>query len=225
MSTYIKKTKNPKTGEYEDAMWIDDYFGSHHYGVMFPDGAVFDPENAKAWPKIETSDEKTELSWNDFDMEKEEKKALVSHGFVTHPAEDWKTCEDCVKTQEAFDLATEDGTIDRMLGTVKSPQGKEFTGSVIEMLIESQKESWEEKLMEYWKYRSDKPIDLVGERLWVKSFISQERLLAQKEFGERMLEKKKGSDMLREPDGEGLQRPIQIVPVEDIETEMRELEI
>lgn len=36
MSTYSRETKNPDTGEWEIATWIDDYFGSHNYGVRFP---------------------------------------------------------------------------------------------------------------------------------------------------------------------------------------------
>lgn len=43
MSTYSKITKNPKTGKFEEARWIDDYFGPHHYGVEFQDGTVIDP--------------------------------------------------------------------------------------------------------------------------------------------------------------------------------------
>lgn len=35
MSTYKALTKNPRTGNYEEATWIDDYFGNHHYGVQF----------------------------------------------------------------------------------------------------------------------------------------------------------------------------------------------
>ena len=41
MSTYIRKTKHPITGEWHCATWIDDYYGSHEYGVEFPDGKVF----------------------------------------------------------------------------------------------------------------------------------------------------------------------------------------
>ena len=44
MSTYSRMTKNPKTGKYEKALWRDDYFAHHHYGVMFPDKTVYDPE-------------------------------------------------------------------------------------------------------------------------------------------------------------------------------------
>lgn len=36
MSSYNQQTKNPKTGEWENADWIDNYYGSHRYGVIFP---------------------------------------------------------------------------------------------------------------------------------------------------------------------------------------------
>ena len=36
MSTFNKTTKNPKTGEWEEAIWYDDFFGPHIYGVVFP---------------------------------------------------------------------------------------------------------------------------------------------------------------------------------------------
>lgn len=35
MSTYTKITKHPQTGLYEAAVWYDDYFGHHLYGVEF----------------------------------------------------------------------------------------------------------------------------------------------------------------------------------------------
>jgi hypothetical protein len=44
MSSYKKLTKNPKTGEFEEAFWMDDYFGEHKYGVKFPDGEVYKSE-------------------------------------------------------------------------------------------------------------------------------------------------------------------------------------
>jgi len=45
MSTYQQITKHPWTGKYEDAIWIDDYFGPHLYGVRFPsDDRVFPPD-------------------------------------------------------------------------------------------------------------------------------------------------------------------------------------
>ena len=43
MSSYIAVTKHPKTGKWENAQWIDDYYGPHKYGVKFEDGDVFDP--------------------------------------------------------------------------------------------------------------------------------------------------------------------------------------
>lgn len=36
MSSFIRRTKHPVTGKFEEAAWIDDYFGSHKYGVNFP---------------------------------------------------------------------------------------------------------------------------------------------------------------------------------------------
>jgi hypothetical protein len=42
MSTFHKSTRNPDTGKWEIAIWLDDHFGSHHYGVQFPDGNIHD---------------------------------------------------------------------------------------------------------------------------------------------------------------------------------------
>lgn len=48
MSTYQKTTKNPVTGKWEKAVWIDDYFGNHHYGVQFEgEEKVYDPEDVE----------------------------------------------------------------------------------------------------------------------------------------------------------------------------------
>lgn len=44
MSTYNAKAKNPRTGEVEEAVFMDDYFGRHRYGVQFPDGSVYREE-------------------------------------------------------------------------------------------------------------------------------------------------------------------------------------
>lgn len=35
MSTYIDKAINPKTGKAQMALFMDDYYGSHRYGVGF----------------------------------------------------------------------------------------------------------------------------------------------------------------------------------------------
>lgn len=46
MSTYITRVKNPKTGEFTDALMIDDYFGQHRYGLQFAkDREVHDVDN------------------------------------------------------------------------------------------------------------------------------------------------------------------------------------
>lgn len=43
MSTYNRYTKHPKTGKWENALWIDDHYEHYHYGVQFDDGEIFDP--------------------------------------------------------------------------------------------------------------------------------------------------------------------------------------
>ena len=35
MSAFIRRTKNPVTGAFQDATWLDDFFGQHRYGVQF----------------------------------------------------------------------------------------------------------------------------------------------------------------------------------------------
>lgn len=44
MSSFAAPTRHPNTGKVETAMWLDDYFGRHRYGVRFSDGQVFNPE-------------------------------------------------------------------------------------------------------------------------------------------------------------------------------------
>jgi len=40
MSTYVDKAINPRTGKSQLALFIDDYYGTHRYGVGFKnDGA------------------------------------------------------------------------------------------------------------------------------------------------------------------------------------------
>lgn len=42
MSSYQRKTQHPTELHFENAEWLDDYFGQHNYGVRFPsDGKVF----------------------------------------------------------------------------------------------------------------------------------------------------------------------------------------
>lgn len=62
MSSYLRNTKNPKTGKFEGAFWIDDKLGPHHYGVIFQDGSVVDPHKIK----LETNDKKPKVTWDDW---------------------------------------------------------------------------------------------------------------------------------------------------------------
>lgn len=47
MSSFIQLTKNPVTGLFENAEWLDDWFGHRRYGVRFSDGNVFNPDIIK----------------------------------------------------------------------------------------------------------------------------------------------------------------------------------
>ena len=48
-SDFTRLTKNPRTGEFEEAEWLDNYFGRHRFGVRFPsNGEVFD-QRAHEW--------------------------------------------------------------------------------------------------------------------------------------------------------------------------------
>lgn len=51
MSTFNKITKHPETGAMEEAVWMDDYYGRHHYGVKFPDSKVFYEEEIEKGEK------------------------------------------------------------------------------------------------------------------------------------------------------------------------------
>lgn len=35
MSNFIRRTKNPETGKFQDAEWLDNYYGPRQYGVRF----------------------------------------------------------------------------------------------------------------------------------------------------------------------------------------------
>ena len=46
MSNFIKRTKNPRTGEWDDnAEWLDNYYGRHRYAVQFSNGDIIDPKS------------------------------------------------------------------------------------------------------------------------------------------------------------------------------------
>jgi len=57
MSSFYRPTLNPYTGEYEIALWLDNYFGHHHYGVIFTNGDVVDPDKIKLTTREPTSEE------------------------------------------------------------------------------------------------------------------------------------------------------------------------
>ncbi len=44
MSHFNAIARHPLTGKVEMALFMDDYYGRHRYGVRFPDGSIFDPE-------------------------------------------------------------------------------------------------------------------------------------------------------------------------------------
>jgi hypothetical protein len=50
MSNYKRLSKHPLTGEWEEADWIDNWFGPRQYGVRFSDGSFHKPE------EVETKD-------------------------------------------------------------------------------------------------------------------------------------------------------------------------
>jgi hypothetical protein len=59
MSNYVRRTKHPVTEEFEDAHWIDDYFGKHKYGVSFPSDDKIYRRDEYEW---EFEDENKEVS-------------------------------------------------------------------------------------------------------------------------------------------------------------------
>jgi len=47
MSNFFKTTKHPVTGKFEEAIWLDGFFGGRRYGVQFPNGDIFNAESYK----------------------------------------------------------------------------------------------------------------------------------------------------------------------------------
>lgn len=47
MSHYTARAINPRTHEIEEAMFIDDYYGHHKYGVRFFDDEVYPIEDVE----------------------------------------------------------------------------------------------------------------------------------------------------------------------------------
>lgn len=69
MSTYITKTFHPKKKKPVDALWIDDYFGPHRYGVQFlGEKKIRNPEIEDT---ISYCDGHSEAAFIDFDFFKD----------------------------------------------------------------------------------------------------------------------------------------------------------
>lgn len=87
MSTFQEWTKHPKTGEIEQAVWIDDYFGNHNYGVKFADGNIYDPREVKIEMKskpMETNKEQWKEEWANSEVAKRIESVelfAINHGF------------------------------------------------------------------------------------------------------------------------------------------------
>lgn len=52
MSSYETMSRHPITKKWQMAIWEDNFYALHHYGVNFGNGEIFDPETTK----IETRD-------------------------------------------------------------------------------------------------------------------------------------------------------------------------
>lgn len=69
MTNFLRRTKHPKTGQMEEAEWIDDYYGRHVYGVRFPGSDVVYHQWAHEWEHddepIEIPDPKPEARKDD----------------------------------------------------------------------------------------------------------------------------------------------------------------
>ena len=51
MSTYIAPSKHPETGDIRPALWMDDHFGNHNYGVKFaPDSKIWEAKEIEQIP-------------------------------------------------------------------------------------------------------------------------------------------------------------------------------
>lgn len=91
MSTYTKQTKHPITNEWENALWIDDYYGSHNYGVQFSDKKIYDPRATE----LETRESYGDAQSEDKAVPHMAKERVIYR--VVHP-----TGEDSERTVEAL---------------------------------------------------------------------------------------------------------------------------
>lgn len=78
MSTYITRIKNPATGEFTDALMIDDYFGRHRYGLQFAKSKeIHDVDNLDF--ELEFEDAPTKTPFSKFHFFKSEKENYGEH--------------------------------------------------------------------------------------------------------------------------------------------------
>lgn len=64
MSTFVSEAINPKTGKSQSALYIDDYYGSHRYGVGFKndgsDASLYDTIDRDSYTVYPLEEIKTE---------------------------------------------------------------------------------------------------------------------------------------------------------------------
>lgn len=65
MSTYVDKAVNPKTGKPQSAIFVDDYYGPHQYGVGFKD----DGTDASLYDAVSSSSGYTVYRLEEIDTE------------------------------------------------------------------------------------------------------------------------------------------------------------
>ena len=66
MSSFTKLTKHPKTGKFQPAHWLDNYFGRHNYGVRFEGESVIDARDCDRWVTQDEPKYEPPLSSNHF---------------------------------------------------------------------------------------------------------------------------------------------------------------
>lgn len=129
MSSYRKETKHPKTGKWEKALWLDDCFGNHNYGVVFPS------DEARANPRTQVM---SDIAFDPREHNMETKEGIISSKWCgieeNHPhavnrtpfpsdgSKAHKTTEICVKSKmkKIIDVS-EDG---KRIETIEQASGR-----------------------------------------------------------------------------------------------------
>ena len=85
MSTYNKLTKHPLTKKWETATWVDDYYGSHKYGVCFASNpkVFYNPEVFKM-PTKDTQVKSVVETWGKKDKHQERKDMPIFSGVLKY---------------------------------------------------------------------------------------------------------------------------------------------